>query len=120
MLIHIRDPWTIETQPLEFPAAIVLALDPPLALHDHGPWLEWAPAAVEGPRRIYDLGRHLMGGDDVCVKADGLLLVDFVLTEDADGWHLSLRGPTGLHNAPLPDFDPRGSTGLEPPLCSNN
>ena len=120
VLIYIPDPWTIETQPLEFPTAIVLALHPPLGLHDYGPWVEWAPAAQEGARRIYDLGRHLLAGDEVCVKADGLLLVDFLLTEDAEGWHLSLRGPSGLLNTPLPDFDPRGSTGLEPPLSGDN
>ncbi len=120
MLIYIPDPWTIEAQPLEFPTAVVLALNPPLALHDHGPWLEWAPVAQEGARRIYDLGRLLLGGDDVCVKADGLLLVEFLLAEDAEGWHLSLRGPSGLHNTPLPDFDPDASTGLEPPLRDNN
>jgi hypothetical protein len=120
VLIHIRDPWTIETQPLEFPAAVVLALDPPLGLHDHGPWVEWASDAVEGKRRIYDLGRHLLGGNDVCVKADGLVLVEFVLRRDDEGWHLCLRGPSGVRDAALPDFDPEGSTGLEAPLNGNN
>lgn len=119
MLIVIHDPRTIETQPLEFPGGLVLALEPPLALHDHGPWLEWAPVAQEGRRRLYDLGRQLLAGDDVCVKAGGLMLVEFALCQDDDGWHISLRGPTGLHHVPLADFDPNLTTGLELPRQNN-
>lgn len=120
MLVLIRDPWTIETQPLEFPGGLVLALEPPLGLYDHGPWLEWAPVAEEGRRRLYDLGRHLLAADDVCVKADGVLLVEFSLCRDADGWHLALRGPAGLHDSPLVDFDPSDTTGLEVSLRGEN
>ncbi len=113
MLLHVHDATNIEAQELEFPDGLVLRLDvDALGLHDHSPWLEWAPDAVEGQSRIYDLGRHLVAGNDVCVKVGGVVVVEFVLRHDKAGWHITLSGPGGERDVSLPDFEPASTTGL--------
>jgi hypothetical protein len=101
----------IETHELEFEGSLVLALDPPLTLHDRAQW-ELAPDAVEGKRHVYDLGIFMACAAGSMVRANGRVILELELRQDHLGWHLAMSGPAGVRSLPLRDFDPKSTTGL--------
>ncbi len=111
MLVHVRDASKIETHELEFEGSLVLALDPPLTLHDRAQW-ELAPDAVEGTRHVYDLGILMTSAPGSMVRAGAHVILELELRQDHLGWHLAMSGPAGIRSLPLRDFDPKSSTGL--------
>jgi hypothetical protein len=111
VLVHVRDASKIETHHLEFEGSLVLALEPPFTLHDRAQW-ELAPDAVEGKRRVYDLGVLMGPAPGPTVRAGTHVILELELRRDHLGWHLAMSGPGGVRSVPLPDFDPESSTGL--------
>lgn len=111
MLVHLRDASTVETHELEFQGSLVLALEPPLTLHDRAHW-ELAPDAVEGTKRVYDVGRLLSAARGPTVRVGEHVVLELSLRRDEQGWHVAMSGLCGVRDVPLPDFDPDGSSGL--------